>query len=136
MIFFADENIPIDAVRILTIFEQTHTVRALEDYFAKGTKDVNWMRGIAAWNEPVTVLCGDGRILKNKVERSVLKECNLMFVHLASGWTNLGWSIYCWKIIKVWPEIVKNVMQASKPMVFEIKPTTLKIQSYGPLQNL
>lgn len=135
MIFFADENIPIDAVRILSIFERKHEVRALEDYFEKGTKDIEWMRGIAAWDSPV-VLCGDGRIIRNKVERQVLKECNLMFVHLSSGWPNLDWPIYCWKIIKVWPEIVTNVEQASKPMIFEVKPASLKIQSYGPTRNL
>lgn len=136
MIFFADENISVNAAHILNIFEDKHEVRALEDHFNKGITDIEWMRAVAKWGDPTVALCGDGRILQNKVERSVLKECNLMFVHLAPGWTNLKWSIFCWKIIKAWPDIVKNVEQAIKPMVFQVKVASLKIQSYGPVQDL
>ena len=121
---------------MLSHFEQHHQVRALLDYFDRGTPDTKWMSVIASWGENTTIVCADGSILKNRVERQVLKECNLMFVCLSPGWVHLQWSDYGWKIIKAWPDIVKNVEQASKPMVFEVMVGSLKIQSYGPVQNL
>ena len=126
MIFFTDENIPKWAAYMLDIFDRDHNIRASVDYFDEGTKDEEWIRAVARWDDPVAV-CGDGRILKNRAERRVLKECGLMFVFLARGWTNLPWPDYAWKIVKVWPAIVKNVRQVRYPVLFEVTPR-LKIQ--------
>lgn len=138
MIFFTDENISKKAAQMLAIFEPKHEVRACKDYFDEGTPDTEWMPAIASWNggQPTVAVCGDGRILKNRVEKRVLKECKLMFVYLAPGWTNLQWPVFAWKIIKVWPDIVRNVKQARYPMVFEVAASSLKIQSGGRISNL
>jgi len=64
-----------------------------------------------------------------------LKECNLMFVCLAPGWPRLPWDDYAWKIVKVWPDIVKNVAQARYPMVFEVT-VGLKILIIGQISKL
>jgi len=138
VIFFTDENISKKAAYMLDIFEQKHQVRACLDYFDQGTPDTVWMRDIASWdeNEPVVAVCGDGRILKNEVQKRVLKECKLMFVYLARGWTNLRWEVFAWKIIKAWPDIVKNVQQARHPMVFEVSAGGLKVQASGRISDL
>ena len=122
---------------MLKYFEHKHEVCALTDLCDKGTKDVDWMRKIIAkWGSSVVALCGDGRIIKNKVERKVLKECNLMFVHLAPGWTNLDWPMWGWKIIKVWPNIVEQVEQAPCPMLFEVKVGSLKVLAISRISAL
>ena len=123
---------------MLDNFERQHQVRACLDYFKEGTPDTEWMQVIASWNETETTVavCGDGRILKNKVEKRVLKECELMFVYLAPGWTNLQWPVFGWKIVKVWPDIVKNVAQARYPMLFEVAVSGLKIQARGRISDL
>lgn len=138
MIFFTDENISKNAAYMLDNFEQKHEVRACLDYFDRGTPDTEWMRVVASWDESDTtvVVCGDGRILKNKVEKQVLKECGLMFVLLAPGWLHLEWSVFGWKIVKAWPHIVKNIEQARYPMVFEVPVSGLKIQTRGRISNL
>lgn len=136
MIFFADENIPKNAAHMLNLFEQHHQVRAYLDFFDGGVPDTEWMREIASWDDTTVAICADGRILKNKVEKHVLRECGLMFVYLASGWTHLKWQVYGWKIIKAWPDIVTNVEQARYPMVFEVAVGQLKIQSLGRISDL
>lgn len=87
MIFFTDENISEHATKILDLFDRNNEVRAHADYFDKGTADTVWLQEIAGWKEKPVVICGDRAILTNKAERKVLKECGLMFVYLASGWT-------------------------------------------------
>ncbi len=96
------------------------------------------MEEIASWNdnETTVVVCGDGRILKNKVEKQVLKESNLMFVYLARGWTTLEWPVFAWKIVKVWPDIVRNVEQAHYSMLFEVAVGGLKVQSISRISDL
>jgi len=138
VIFFTDENISKKAAQMLDIFEPKHEVRACLDYFDEGTPDIEWIHAIASWNEgeSTVAVCGDGRILRNKAEKRVLKECKLMFVYLAPGWTNLQWPVFAWKIVKVWPDIVRNVEQARYPMVFEVASSSLKIQSRGRISNL
>lgn len=131
MIFFADENFMERGVRLLEAFEQVHEVRHLLNYFPRGTPDTEWMAQIAGWDERPTILGGDGRILRNKVEAAVIAECDLMFVYLAPGWTNIKWHDFAWKIIKVWPAIVRNVESASRPTVFEVAVGDGKIRRVG-----
>ncbi len=132
--FFTDENIPPYFGRMLDDFDQTHEVRACLDYFERGIIDVEWIRKVASWKNPVAI-CGDGRILRNDVEKKVLKECGLTFVHLAPGWTNMKWQDQAWKIIKAWPDIVRNIQEASYPMLFEVAVGG-KVYSRGRISSL
>jgi hypothetical protein len=108
-------------------FDRVNEIRPLLDYFPAGTPDTTWIATVAKWNPKPTVECGDGRILRNKVERQVLKEAGLTFVCLASGWTNFEWPVFAWKIIKVWPTIVASA-QVLQPTVFVVSPNTLKVE--------
>ena len=140
VIFFTDENISKYAAYMLSQFEHKRgiQVRPFDDYFKKGTPDTEWMTKIASWDNehPGVAVCGDGRILTNKVEKRVLKESGLMFVLLSRGWTTLKWHDFAWKIIKVWPDIVTNVEQARYPMVFEVAVGGLKVRGLGRISSL
>ena len=112
MIFFTDENLPTRMAPLLNVFDSDNAFLALEGKFDKGTPDKVWMSTIAHWEEKPVVLSGDGRILKNQAERAILRECDLTFVYFTSGWMNADWPTHAWKIIKVWPAIVRNVSRA------------------------
>lgn len=134
--FFADENFPAPLVRMLEEFDTSHEYRILVDHFDSGTPDIVWMREIANWETKPIVISGDGRILRNAVERQVLRECNLMFVHFAQHWTNLPWEVQAWKGIKVWPQVVKNVEKIRKPTVFEVNVHTSKVKRVRLVSDL
>ena len=139
MIFFTDENVPDNLTRMLDIFDRTNQVRALVDYFPKATSDTDWMKGVSKWREEegddVVAVCGDGRILKNKVEKKVLKECDLMFVHLLPGWSHLQWDELVWKFVRAWPSIVKEVSRANYSMLFRLSASG-KVSSMGRISSL
>ena len=138
MIFFTDENFQIKAAQMLGIFEEKHEIRACQDWFQRGTPDIEWMEEVASWDESETtvVVGGDGRILTNEVEKQVLKNSKLTFVLLARGWLHLEWPVYAWKIIRVWPRIVRNVEQAHYPMVFKVAVGGLTIETIGRTSEL
>lgn len=139
VIFFTDENVPENLARILDIFDSNNQVRALVDYLPRGTPDTEWMKEVSRWREDegekVVAVCGDGRILTNKVEKKVLKECELMFVHLAPAWTHLVWEEYVWKLIRAWPSVVKEVSRANYAMLFRL-PAKGQMSSMGRISNL
>lgn len=59
-------------------------------------------------DEPWVLVSGDGRILRNKAERSVLQSTGLPFFCLAPGWLKMKLPEYAWKFVKVWPSIVEH----------------------------
>lgn len=128
MIFFTDECFMYKANALLEAFDRENEIRPLLDYFERGTPDVAWIPSVAAWTPKPIIVCGDGRILRNKVERNVLKEAKLTFVCLSSGWTNLSWNVFAWKIVKAWPSIVQSAGGVIRPTIFEVSPQTLKIE--------
>jgi hypothetical protein len=135
VIFFFDENMPESAARLIGVFDRKHEVRHLLDRFPRATPDVEWIRTVASWAGNPVAVCADGRILRNEVEKKVLRECGLMFVYMASGWTNTEWPVYAWKIVKVWPDVVRSVEQARFPIVLEVT-LGLKVRTYGRIDSL
>lgn len=122
---------------MLEAFDRRHKVSAHDDYFGQATSDIEWLASIGCWSPKPVVICGDGRILKNKAERAVLRDQQLMFVYLAPGWTNLNWaSDFAWKIVKVWPEIVSEVQRAREPTIFEVAPKSLKVSLMQKVRDI
>jgi len=128
MTFFTDECFIYKANALLEAFDREHQIIPLLDRFEAGTPDTDWLPSIARWSPKPVIICGDARILKNQVERAALKEAKLMFVLLASGWTQTPWHTYAWKIIKVWPRIVEVTSKTLRPTVFEVSVSTLKVE--------
>lgn len=134
--FFADESIPINLVRMLTIFDRKNKIRGLQHSFPRGTPDTRWIRAIASWNPKPVIICGDGRITRNPVERAVLKEAGLTFVSFSESWMNLRWEVQAWKMIKVWPDVVRAVSKLKKPTIFRVAVTSLKVKEVGPIAQI
>ncbi len=120
---------------MLDQYDRKHEVRGLEDVFEKGISDIEWMHSVAAWSPKPAILCGDGRILRNKAELAALREADLTFVFLAPGWTRIPWSDFAWKIVKAWPAILESVKNASRATVFELRIQG-KIQRSGLVRDL
>jgi hypothetical protein len=100
--------------------------------FKKDTPDIEWMATLAADGEPNwVVISGDGRILKNRVERAVLREARLPFFCLAKQWPNTPIYEYAWKFMKVRPVIVENAEQG-RALVFTVASGgSLKVEAAG-----
>lgn len=129
MRFFMDRNLPQQLARLLEAFDRSSEIRHLDDSeFADTTADIDWLRTVGTWNPKPAVLCGDGRILRNRAEAQALREAGLTFFHLAEGWVNLPWAEQAWKMIKVWPSIVKDA-QPRRPTIYRVT-VQLKVELY------
>jgi hypothetical protein len=74
VIFFADENISSQVVRLLEAFDRENEVRAHKAYFSQGTADTIWIPEVAGWTPKPVILGGDGRILRNPAELAALRN--------------------------------------------------------------
>ncbi|MBI1353439.1 MAG: hypothetical protein GC160_03770 [Acidobacteria bacterium] len=128
MTFFVDENVSPKLAQILDIFDQRNEVRHLLDYFEAGTPDIEWLQGLGRWSPKPAVVCGDGRILRNAVERAALLESELTFVCLAPGWMKTRFEDQAWKLLKAWPNVAQNVVGVHRPTRFELSVGNLKLR--------
>jgi hypothetical protein len=111
MRFFFDRCVPIAIARMIAGLELGNMVIRHHDEderFSPLTKDVEWITTLAADGDPTWfVVSGDGRILKNKVEKQALRETGLPFFCLVRPWPETPINEYAWKFVKVWPTILE-----------------------------
>jgi hypothetical protein len=125
-------------VRLLAAFELTgreypkFSIKHIPEVFERGVQDTDWLQRAGAMNPKPVILSADHRILRNKVEKDVLKEAGLTFLLLACGWSDSSWPDQAWKIIKAWPKVLKTLAIVTKPAVYEITLKS-KIRRLPPL---
>ena len=114
MRFFFDRSVPHRLARMVQVYEEGpngHQIVHLDDdgRFLHNTPDVEWIKVLAGNGKPRwIIISGDGRILKNSVERAALREAALPFCCLASQWMNMPFHDQAWRFIKAWASIVKK----------------------------
>jgi hypothetical protein len=127
MRFFFDRCAAIGLAKMVRAIDekQFEIVHHDEDpRFSENTTDIEWMRALAGDGEPRwIVISGDGKILKNKVERQVLDEAKLMFFCLDRPWQEMPIHDCAWKFMKVWPKITETA-QMGKGKLFRVRAGT------------
>jgi hypothetical protein len=73
---------------------------------------------------------GDGAILRNKAELSVLAELDMSYLVFSHQWCNRRIEDTCWMLIKGWPKIVLELERLKMPSIIE-----LKYGSSGSVEN-
>ena len=136
MRFFLDCNMAAKLARMLDHYDTEHSVQHHNDRFDEGTQDTQWLRAIYEDDSSVVVVSGDGRILENPAELQVLKDSNLTFFMLAKGWTNMKWSDQAWKMVKIWPEVIRSASQQRYPTIYKIPVSSNKIEVIKKTRDL
>ncbi|MBW3542417.1 MAG: hypothetical protein KY476_19300 [Planctomycetes bacterium] len=121
MRFFFDRNFSLRIARMVEVFELAHTVRHHDQdaRFDYKTTDVEWLQALGSEPEPWTIISGDGRILKNKVERQALDDTGFQFFCLSRQWMNMKLHEQAWKFVKLWPDVVEAATNV-RHRIFEI----------------
>ncbi len=136
MRFFVDRCIPCGLARMLDGYELEHEVRHHDDRFAPVTPDVEWIRELAADDPPPAVLTSDTRLRRNTAETAALREADLTVFILKKGWTNLTYHEQACHLLRVWPLIVRNSLEARSPTVFEVPVAGRKLNRLAATREL
>lgn len=138
MSFFFDRCVPVKLCNIVKAAEGTRqTIEYHDDHFPKETADADWLRAVGRWSKKPVIISGDNRILVRPDEATALKEQNLTFFCLASGWVECPFWEVAWRFLKVWPDIVSTAAKCRQPEIFKIGfGKSLKIEQYAVTKDL
>ena len=139
MKFFFDRNMSVYLARMITALERDHTIQHHDEdpRFQTTTPDTEWISVLGKDRPTWVVISGDGRILRNKAERSALREAKLNFFCLSKQWMHAPKYEFAWKFVKVWPDILENAkLMSSYQCVFEVtggKSLKIDVRERWPL---
>ena len=111
MNYLIDENLPPSLSRAIAQLHQrdypNERVASAREMGFAGVPDETWINDLAGRNEEWAVVTVD-RLRK---QRDILKDSRLTWFILARGWSSLGYWNQAWKLVKVWPDIVRNAKE-------------------------
>ncbi len=122
MRFFFDRNTSPRIARMLDTFDRDHTIRHHDDdeRFDPTTPDNVWISALGGDDTNWIIVSGDGRILRNRVERKLIETTGARFFYLATSWMRMKFPELAWRMIKLWPEVVEAAANV-RDKIFEIE---------------
>jgi hypothetical protein len=126
--YFSDRNLGITIIRMLTAYEQVHSLIHQDDdgRFTKHSTDVEIITTLGA-ETPKPVLLTADLYRADPEERKALRVAKLTVVFFKSGFHEVSFHEQAVKCLKIWPELVEVTTRCNEPTVFEIKPTAVKV---------
>lgn len=83
-----------------------HEYTWLPSILGRGCPDEKWMDHIQDDDSPPFVICADGRILRNKQQKEVLKKSGIHFVNVEALQNQL-WQAQCLKLCRCWDDVLR-----------------------------
>ena len=128
--FFFDRCCPVKLAAVIQAFEDDHIIRYYSEdtRFQEDTDDTVWLKALGEDNLGWVVVSMDARILKRPHEKQALLQAELPYFLLGSAWMQMPMHDKCWKLLKVWPEIVRTAKE-TRHRIYEVKAgSSLKIE--------
>jgi hypothetical protein len=128
--FFFDRCCPIKLATVVKAYEDDHEVRHFDDdaRFEKDTPDVVWIERLAEEKCNWVIVSMDAKMLKRPHEKQAIRESGLPFFLFGDAWMRMTMNEKCWKLIKVWPNLVRTTLEM-RPRIFEVMGgSSLKIE--------
>lgn len=130
MKFYVDASLSVWYCQLLSAYDQgRNEYEFLPHKFGSNCPDVTWLTGISGENPIPYVLCGDGRILKNREENAALKGARVHFI-LIQKWQKLPWRKCAVKVIACWDDLCRQCESKSVPTVFMVRENG-KVETYS-----
>jgi len=137
MNFFFDRNMPPQLAKMIAAYDIKNIITHHNDdpRFNETTTDIEWISVLGGDSSPWNILTLDAAILRNKAERSALRESNLTFFCFKHGWLNLTIHEKAWRLVKIWPLLVNSVDRAI-PTVFDVPVSATRIDKISATKGL
>ena len=129
MNFFFDRCVGERLARMLDTYDAKNSITHQDDdtRFAQIAADVDIVREIASDTPKPVLVTADEAMQTNTPERAALSASGLTIVFLKGGWHQLDFHVQAVKLLRIWPEIVKQVSRCREPTAFQISPLARKV---------
>lgn len=121
MLFFMDNNLPpalAGAINALCGAEAG--VTHLQDGFPFNAPDEEWAGSLMRSGRRWAVVTSD-KFQKNHGERELVKTSGMVWFFLLPGWNDQAYWVKSWKLIKAWPDIMREARRAKINSSFSVQ---------------
>lgn len=139
MRFFFDRCLPLRLARILQAYDTDNEITHQDDdvRFVCTDEDISILEALSQQEpKPVFITADVNMRHRNPDERQALRGSGLTCVFMKKGVNNLSFHEQAWKILKLWPEIVRHTGSCREPTAFEVGPAARKVQRYRSTKEL
>ncbi len=126
MNFFFDNCLPRRLARAISLLDDAHTVKHLQDEYDPNTPDLEWLRFLGTIHEWNVISCD--AFNKTKEEREAIRRLAKSTFIFAGGYANLPIWIQAYKIIQRWPEVLKAATTARVGQVFRVHLRSCRVE--------
>jgi hypothetical protein len=119
--FLFDHNLSPLLARSLHVLNAPlgHSVHALKDKFAQDTGDIEWIEALAKEGDWVVITC-DKDIARKGAIKNAWKRCGLIGFVLRPAWQGFPPMEQAWRLMKIWPRVVKQCELAAPGSTYEL----------------
>jgi hypothetical protein len=119
--FFFDNNLSPRVARAINIVVEPsgHQALALRDKFAIDVSDEHWIRALSEEGQWI-VLTSDWDIARVKAIKTIFRQSGLIGFVLRPAWQDCDPLEQTWRLLKRWPEIVKQSELAAPGSTYEL----------------
>lgn len=139
MRFFFDRNLPLRLAQMLDIFDVENQVVHQDDdaRFIHTDEDVHIVEMLGQEDPtPVLVTADVNMYTRRPNEQQALRDSGLTCVFIKKGFTQLPFHDQALKLLKLWPEIVKETSRCRRPTAFEVTPAAVKLKRRALTKDL
>jgi hypothetical protein len=97
-----------------------HEVTHLREKFSPATKDPIWIPALSKEGGWI-IISGDLDIIRTRAERPVWKAAGLTGFFLKRGWLSIDPWEQAWRLVKWWPDIVKQARLATPGSTYGVQ---------------
>ncbi|HUT01676.1 MAG TPA: hypothetical protein VM031_04430 [Phycisphaerae bacterium] len=136
MKFLFDHNISVRLARMIDAYDSPNEVRHLsqDERFARGVPDAVLLETIRHDTPRPVLVTRDVAMRTTPDERKALASSGLTVVFLR--FRNLDFHTQAVRLLKLWPEIVREAEGAKEPTAFEVTAGARKVQRLRPTAEL
>jgi hypothetical protein len=122
---FIDNNLPPRLAKAINCLVEPdgHNVIHLRERFAANTPDVEWIAALGREGGWI-IITADHDIVRRQAEKVIWRQANLVAFLLSRGWAAFGPIDQAWRLIKLWPNIEKQVELAAPGSVYSLTPSS------------
>ena len=123
MRFFFDNQLSphlAKSIHALTAADGGHVVVHCREKYRPSTSDSDWIQALAAERDWI-IVSGDLNIIRTRAERPIWRGSGLIGFFLKKGWMNQTPWEQAWRLVRWWPDIVKQAQIAAPGATYAVQ---------------
>lgn len=126
-----DQNLGPRLARVLDAWDPENKVSHITELDGLGlsekSTDIEWMSALSSHEDEWAVFTADRTLLRDPAELQVFKDSGVSLFIAARNWKGVTPHDQCWKLLKLWPQVVEFAKRSRKA-IYKIRTPIQKVE--------